>query len=90
MVTWNGAIPVSGSVAVTITATVKPGTVGTTVTNQATINYDADADDANDASTTTDDPAVGGASNATSFVVTGGAVVTATKTVAGPSAWAGR
>ena len=90
-VTWNGAIPVSGSVTVTITATVKPGTVGTTVTNQATINYDADANGTNEASTTSDDPGVGGANNPTSFVVTGGSVVTATKTVAGSrSARAGR
>src|SRR5262249_2578578 len=36
-VTWNGSIPVSGSVTITITATILPAAVGTTVTNQGTI-----------------------------------------------------
>jgi uncharacterized repeat protein (TIGR01451 family) len=68
-VTWNGSIPGSGSVTITITATINPGTFTHTITNQGTINYDADGNGTNEANRQTDDPSVGGSSDATSFVV---------------------
>lgn len=65
---WNGAIPASGSVTITITATLSPSvTLGTIVTNQGTINFDADSNGTNESTTLTDDPAVAGAQNPTSF-----------------------
>jgi uncharacterized repeat protein (TIGR01451 family) len=72
-VTFNGAIPAGGSVAFTITATILPAAAGATVSNQATISYDANADGTNEATGQTDDPAAGGASNPTTIVVAGGA-----------------
>ncbi|MBV9494812.1 MAG: M36 family metallopeptidase [Acidobacteria bacterium] len=81
-VTWNGGIPAGGSVTITITATINSGTLGNTISNQASVSYDADLNGSNETTIASDDPSVGGASDPTSFVV-GGARVTATKTVAG-------
>ena len=44
--------------------------LGTTVTNQATIWYDANVDGVNEATALTDDPGVGGANDPTTFIVT--------------------
>ncbi|HSS75286.1 MAG TPA: IPTL-CTERM sorting domain-containing protein, partial [Thermoanaerobaculia bacterium] len=71
-VTWNGAIPASGSVTITITATILPAAAGTTVSNQGTISYDADGNGTNEATAQTDDPGVAGAANPTSIPVAGG------------------
>jgi uncharacterized repeat protein (TIGR01451 family)/uncharacterized repeat protein (TIGR02543 family) len=69
-VTWNGSILQSGSVTITVTATVRSTTaIGGVVANQGDISYDADADGTNEASALTDDPAVVGPSDPTSFVV---------------------
>jgi len=68
-VTWNGAIPVSGSVTITITATIKPSAAGQTISNQGTIAYDSDGNGTNDATAQTDDPGAPGADNPTSFTV---------------------
>ena len=82
-VTWDGALaPLGGSVTITITATVNPGTQGSTISNQGTVSFDSDNNGTNDATKLTDDPGVGGASDPTSFTV-GNAVLSATKTVAG-------
>ncbi len=82
-VTWNGSLaPLGGSVTITITATINAGTQGTTISSQGTVSYDSNNDGTNDASSLTDDPAVGGASDPTSFVV-GAASVAGTKTVSG-------
>ncbi len=70
-VTWNGAIPASGSVTITITATILPSAVGTTVSNQGTISFDSDGNGTNDATAQTDDPGVAGAANPTTFAVAG-------------------
>ena len=73
-VTWNGALaPLTGTVTITITATVK-NTVsdGDVVSNQGTISYDADGNGSNEATRLTDDPGVGGASDPTSFTVAQG------------------
>jgi hypothetical protein len=43
--------------------------VGTTITNQGTISYDADGNGTNEASNTTDDPATTGGGNPTGFAV---------------------
>jgi outer membrane protein assembly factor BamB len=51
-VTWNGSIPKNGSVTVTINATIKVGTAGTTISNQASIAYDEDGNGTNEASAT--------------------------------------
>jgi uncharacterized repeat protein (TIGR01451 family) len=69
-VTWNGSIPAGGSVTITINATINASVApGTTLTNQATFNYDADGNGTNEASGVTDDPAARGAADPTSFQV---------------------
>jgi hypothetical protein len=69
-VTWDGSLPSGGSVTITIHATVQPRVaLGTTIANQATVYYDVDGNGTNDATTVTDDPAVSGANDPTSFVV---------------------
>ncbi|MEZ5543856.1 MAG: M36 family metallopeptidase [Lysobacteraceae bacterium] len=82
-VTWNGSVPASGSVTLTIQASINAGTPpGTTISNQGTLNYDADLNGSNETTVLTDDPAVGGAADPTVFI-TQGAQVSATKTVTG-------
>lgn len=55
----------------TIQATVKAATaVGTVVSNQGTIRYDADGNGTNESQASTDDPGPEGASEATVFTVT--------------------
>ena len=72
-VTWNGSLtPLGGSTTITINATVKAGTQGTTISNQGTVAFDADVNGTNEASAMTDDPGLGGASDPTSFVVASG------------------
>ena len=69
-VTWNGAIPAGGSVTITIQALIEANVpAGTTITNQGTINYDADGNGTNEASAVTDDPALGGSGDTSGFVV---------------------
>jgi uncharacterized repeat protein (TIGR01451 family) len=69
-VTWDGSIPAGGSVTITIHATIDPGVApGTNLTNQGTIAYDADGNGTNEATASTDDPAVGGAADPTTFQV---------------------
>jgi uncharacterized repeat protein (TIGR01451 family) len=60
---WNGAIPKGGSVTITINAQIKNqgALVGTTVINQATVNYDRNGDGTNESS---------GTSNQSAFVIT--------------------
>ncbi len=71
-VTWNGSIPVAGNVTLTIQASINPGIpVGTTITNQAAINFDADGNGTNEASALTDDPVTGAAADGTAIVVVG-------------------
>lgn len=67
-VTWNGAIPAGGSVTITIQAAINPDATGT-ITNQGTIHFDADGNGTNESSVQTDDPALPGASDPTSFQV---------------------
>lgn len=72
-VTWNGSLaPYTGSVTITITATINAGTSGQTISNQGTINYDYDYNNTNESTDVTDDPGVGGLTDPTSFVVGGG------------------
>lgn len=71
-VTWNGAIPAGGSVTITIDATINPGTEGQTITNQGTVNYDADGDGTNESSRLTDDPGTATPDDPTALVVAGG------------------
>jgi uncharacterized repeat protein (TIGR01451 family) len=80
--TWNGSVPAAGSVTITITATINTGAQGTTISNQGSVSYDADLNGSNETTVLTDNPAVGGASDPTSFTV-GIATVSATKTVTG-------
>jgi uncharacterized repeat protein (TIGR01451 family) len=83
-VTWDGVVPAGGSVTITILATVKAGTALQTVTNQATVNYDANGDGTNEVAATSDNPATQPAGDATSFVVVSpSSIGTHTKTVAG-------
>ena len=73
-VTWNGAIPASASVTISITAVVQPGAAGT-VSNQGTISYDSTGNGANGATAVTDDPAVQGAANPTNFALAAPAAI---------------
>jgi uncharacterized repeat protein (TIGR01451 family) len=83
-VTWNGPLPLlGGSTTVTIVATINAGTAGTVISNQGTVSFDADGNGTNESTVLTDDPAVGGASDSTSFTVGGGASITGTKAVSG-------
>ena len=66
-VTWNGSIPASGSVTVSVTAVILPAAAGATVSNQGSVAFDVDGNGTNEASAGTDDPAVSGSSNPTSF-----------------------
>jgi sugar lactone lactonase YvrE len=68
-VTWNGSISPAGSITITIQATIQNGTAGQILSNQASLSYDSDGNETNDASALTDDPTVGGAANPTSLVV---------------------
>jgi uncharacterized repeat protein (TIGR01451 family) len=74
-VTWNGSIPSGGDVTITITAQIEAGTQGATVSNQGTLAFDGNADGINEGTAVTDDPALGGAADPTSFVVVAPAVV---------------
>ena len=70
-VSWNGSIAAGGSVTLTITATIDAGASGN-ISNQGQIFFDNDANGTNNATVTTDDPAVGGPADATVFAVLGG------------------
>jgi hypothetical protein len=47
-VTWNGSIPVGGSVTLTITATINLGTAGMEICNEATVAADCDGNGVNE------------------------------------------
>jgi uncharacterized repeat protein (TIGR01451 family) len=67
---WNGSIPASGSVTITIQATVNATTpIDTMISNQGTINYDSEGNGTNETTTLTDDPGAPGSANPTAFVV---------------------
>jgi uncharacterized repeat protein (TIGR01451 family) len=71
-VTWNGALAANGgTVTITIDATIGLATTGD-VSNQGTINFDADGNGTNESSTTTDDPVPAGANDPTTITVVGG------------------
>ncbi|HZF09380.1 MAG TPA: DUF11 domain-containing protein [Thermoanaerobaculia bacterium] len=71
-VTWNGAIPVGGSVTITINATLLSGAPGATISNQGWIFYDSNGDGVNDKTRPTDDPVIVGPGDPTSFQITQG------------------
>jgi uncharacterized repeat protein (TIGR01451 family) len=84
-VTWNGSIPASGSVTITINATIDASAAGSSVSNQGNFCYDADLTGDNETCGVTDDPGTGAAGDATTFAVASAALDTLTKTVsAGP------
>ncbi|MEA2236968.1 MAG: uncharacterized protein QOC81_1692 [Thermoanaerobaculia bacterium] len=68
-VTWNGTVAGGSSVTITIQATVKSGTLGATISNQASVSYDSDWNGTNESTRQSDDPATGTPSDPTSFVV---------------------
>ena len=55
-VTWNGTIAPSGSVTITIPATINGGFGGTPIANQGTVSYDSNLDGTNDTTLLTDAP----------------------------------
>jgi uncharacterized repeat protein (TIGR01451 family) len=69
-VTWNGAIAANSSVTITITATVKAGTAGQTISNQGTFSFDSDGNGTNDTNGVTDNPATAAAGDPTAVVIT--------------------
>jgi len=66
---WNGSLAPGASVTITIPATINAGTQGQTVSNQGTVNFDANRDLVNDTSATTTPP---GGAGPTTFDVAGG------------------
>lgn len=54
MAMWNGSIAMGDMVTVTVFATIDAGTAGTTICNQATINFDADGNGTNESSGVSD------------------------------------
>lgn len=69
-VTWNGSIPSSGSLTLTIGATLSPAAIGgSSVSNQATVNFDGDHNGSNESSAASDDPATATAGDATALTV---------------------
>lgn len=69
-VTWNGELVPTASATITIQAAIPPGTPsGTTISNQASLSYDADGNGTNEASGVSDNPAAAGGDNPTDFVV---------------------
>jgi len=68
-VTWNGSIAVGETITITIVAAIQGSAGGSAISNQASISYDSDGNGSNDATASTDDPGVAGASNATVFFV---------------------
>lgn len=74
-VTWNGAIPVGGDVAITIHATKDDDIAdGALIVNQGTVHFDADGNGSNEATATTDDPSTAAANDGTTLVIEGGSV----------------
>lgn len=71
---WNVTVPAGGTETLTITALLPATTpVGTVVTNQATLLFDADNDRINDTAGASDDPGLPGDTDPTTFAVAGGA-----------------
>ncbi len=69
-VSWNGTVPGAGSVTITITATIPAATAnGLVISNQGTVNFDADGNGTNEATAQTDDPGVAGVANPTNLTV---------------------
>ena len=66
-VTWNGSIPSSSMVTITIQATIGAGSAGIKISNQGTFRYDSNENNTNDAGGLTDDPNVPGLSDPTVF-----------------------
>ncbi len=67
---WDGSVPGNnGAVTITITAAVAASAAGQVISNQGTVNFDADGNGSNESSVLTDDPKLPGASDATSFLV---------------------
>lgn len=66
---WNGQLELNQTVTITIDGTVRRNAGLTTVSNQGTVNFDADGNGSNESSTRTDDPAVGGLQDPTLFDV---------------------
>jgi uncharacterized repeat protein (TIGR01451 family) len=89
-VTWDGVVPAGGSVTITIQATIDAGTANTTISNQASVAFDADGNGVNEAAAATDDPGAVGGGNPTSFLVASPATVGSTKTVSGTFREGGR
>jgi uncharacterized repeat protein (TIGR01451 family) len=70
-VTWNGALASGASVTITIQATIDAGVAnGTTITNQAAIAWDGDADGTNESTGVSDDPGIPGSGDPTPLLVT--------------------
>ncbi|MBN8742395.1 MAG: DUF11 domain-containing protein, partial [Xanthomonadaceae bacterium] len=84
VVHWNGAVPAGGSVTITINATIN-STAGGAISNQGTVFFDADANGSNESSAVTDDPALGGGTDPTTFTVAGLPAVIVP--VPGPHGW---
>jgi uncharacterized repeat protein (TIGR01451 family) len=74
-VNWDGSVPASGSVTITITATIDQSAQGTTITNQASFFFDADLNGTNESSGVTDDPSLAGGTDPTAFDVSSGFAV---------------
>jgi uncharacterized repeat protein (TIGR01451 family) len=66
---WNGSIPVSGTVTITIVARVGTSSQGLVVSNQGTVFFDADGNGTNESSVLTDDPSTANSGDATAVAI---------------------
>ena len=75
-VRWNGSIPGSGQVVITIDARIDPGLpIGTELANQATVRFDGDGSGDNETSAPSDDPGTSDPADPTLLVVGGDSVL---------------
>jgi len=82
--TWNGTIPAGSSVTININAQINSDTVGSTISNQGTVFFDADGNGTNESSSATDDPTTEDEGDPTSFTVCGSNLIVTTTADSGP------
>jgi uncharacterized repeat protein (TIGR01451 family) len=82
-VAWNGAIAAGASVTITIQASIGASAALGPVSNQGTVNFDADGNGTNESTVLTDDPTHAGAADPTVFNLASPAILSADKLVSG-------
>lgn len=68
---WNGQIDSAAQISIVLEGSVRRNAGASVVSNQGTVQFDADGNGTNEASARTDDPALGGAQDPTDFNLAG-------------------